>query len=87
MLPVSLLQYKTIVPVGCQITGRFISTLNLSLNFNRQHCKTIKMTSLDMYMYIFFPLQSKVGNVSFSVGPSQDELKKVHQVSLEILQS
>ena len=45
------------------------------------------MTSLDMYMYIFFPLQSKVGNVSFSVGPSQDELKKVHQVSLEILQS
>ena len=40
-----------------------------------------------MYMYIFFPLQSKVGNVSFSVGPSQDELKKVHQVSLETLQS
>ena len=39
------------------------------------------MMCLYMYIYIFFPLQSKVGNVSFSVGPSQDELKKVHQVS------
>ena len=39
------------------------------------------MMCLYMYIYIFFPFQSKVGNVSFSVGPSQDELKKVHQVS------